>query len=72
MKSFECVLEISFKRKDGVRVWNCRCKVKRFKELWSYFKNRWVWCDVMKLNENGKVIGEWIWYVDKGWINVNE
>ena len=43
-------LLVSFKRADGVRGWNIECSVKRFKELWSDFRKKWVWCNIMKID----------------------
>lgn len=61
---------VSFKRKDGV-YGHGECKVWRFKELWSWFKNRWIWCNVMKIDYRNKVVGEWVWSIENGWKDID-
>ena len=65
-------LIVSYKRADGIRGWNVECNVKRFKDLWNHFRKNWVWCNVMKIDYRGKVVGEWFWNVNDGWLNVNQ
>lgn len=68
---FSCNVKKFSKYKD-IRIWDKKWNVEDFRRCWkNWVRNKkFSWVDVMLLDEKDKVIGEYVWYEDKGWIEV--
>ena len=60
-------------RYNGRYIWNVEGYSFKFKGVFKKLLKMGVeWLNVVRLNNKGKVIDEWFWIKDKGWINVKD